>query len=85
MQTEELEEVINAHYPQFISTILLRFGTANQNLPRVIESVASPAVNSKTKAKPTSTSLVPSAQIVQTFKSFLECCKDEQVSFPRIF
>ena len=44
--------------------------------------IASPLpVNSKSKApKPTSTSIVPSQQIVQAFKNFLECGKDEQVS-----
>jgi hypothetical protein len=84
MQTEEIEQVIEAHYPQFISSLLLRFGTANQNLPRTVESapVASPTSSSKDKAKapkPTTTTIVPSQQIVQAFKNFLECGKDEQV------
>jgi hypothetical protein len=89
MQSEELEEVITAHYPQILSSLLLRFGTANQNAPRVIETVvtsppipSSSSSSSKSAPKPktTSTSLVASAQIVQTFKTFLECGKDEQVS-----
>lgn len=86
MQAEELEEVIHAHYPQFISSLLLRFGTANQNLPRTVESsaasVPSPSSKNAKAAKPTTTSILPSQQITQAFKNFLECGKDEQVYNP---
>lgn len=82
MQAEELEEVITAHYPQFLGSLLLRFGTANQNQPKIVEipPASPPPANSKAKAaKPATTSIIPSQQIVQAFKNFLECGKDEQV------
>eukprot|EP00026_Physarum_polycephalum_P000352 Phypoly_transcript_00352.p1 GENE.Phypoly_transcript_00352~~Phypoly_transcript_00352.p1 ORF type:complete len:1660 (+),score=332.46 Phypoly_transcript_00352:97-5076(+) len=84
MQTEELEEVITAHYPQFLGSLLLRFGTANQNQPKTVENApSSPPPEAKSKAskvKVTTTTIIPSQQIVQAFKNFLECGKDEQVS-----
>eukprot|EP01113_Clastostelium_recurvatum_P024391 TRINITY_DN2913_c0_g1_i2.p1 TRINITY_DN2913_c0_g1~~TRINITY_DN2913_c0_g1_i2.p1 ORF type:complete len:827 (-),score=264.21 TRINITY_DN2913_c0_g1_i2:42-2447(-) len=85
MLSDELEEVIASHYPQFIGTLLLRLGTANANQPKTFTSAppptpgaASPAKDPKAaKEKEKTTTVQPAQQAVAAFRAFVDRSKDE--------
>ncbi|EGC31710.1 hypothetical protein DICPUDRAFT_50034 [Dictyostelium purpureum] len=71
LQLSEIEEIAKYFYHQLFSTLVLRAGTCNNSLPCVIEA---PANNPKIKPA----SLIPSQQMLATFRQFFTCTKEEE-------
>ncbi|EAL61864.1 hypothetical protein DDB_G0291161 [Dictyostelium discoideum AX4] len=78
-QLTEVEEVVKYFYHQLISTLVLRAGTCNNSLPCLIE-----VASTNPKAKASAISLIPSQQMLVTFRQFFKCTKEEETLLAEI-
>ncbi|GAM26848.1 hypothetical protein SAMD00019534_100230 [Acytostelium subglobosum LB1] len=72
LQLEEFSDIAGVYYCQLFSTLALRAGTTNNSLPGFIEP---PANNPKAKR----VEIIPSQQMVTSFKQFFKCTKDLEI------
>ncbi|EGG22616.1 hypothetical protein DFA_04746 [Cavenderia fasciculata] len=73
LQLEELEDVANHFYAQLFCTVSLRAGTTNNSLNSTSEH---PGVGG---AKGKSVTIIPSQQLIATFRQFFKCTKEDEM------